>query len=185
MRRCWLALVETPPAGADAAARALTLDGHPAGILAAWRRRAKPVRGALRIDERLIDTNGTPAWVSLVLAPAGVRLPFDDPAVQEARRLVLARWPSAGISTLLRDDSHFEGAITVARGHDAERRLRDDPFARIFPNKLLSVEAGIMGCLAPPTGPTIERYGSDNPWPWDRFDRPSPTTGPNSAAPAM
>jgi hypothetical protein len=171
MSRCWLALIEDNAlAGADAAARAFTLDGRPAGTLAAWRRRAKPVREALRVDERLIDPDGAPAWISLVLAPPGIRLPFDDLAVQQARRLVLMRPPPAAVSTLLRDDSHFEGAITVARGPDANQWLADDPFARIFPRTLLEVEGGILGSAPAPTGPTIERYGSGNPWPWDRFD---------------
>jgi hypothetical protein len=31
------------------------------------------------------------------------------------------------------------------------------------------VAAGIVGRLPPPVGPTIERYGSANPWPWDRY----------------
>jgi hypothetical protein len=169
MSRCWLALVEGPAQGADAAARALTLDGEPAGTLAAWRRRAKPVREALRVDERLIDPHGAPAWISLVLAPSGIRLPFDDLAVQHARRLdLLHRFPDA-VSTLLRDDSHFAGAITVARSHADRHRLHEDPFARIFPSRMLAVEAGILGVVPPPTGPTIERYGSGNPWPWDRF----------------
>jgi hypothetical protein len=137
--------------------------------LAAWRQKAKPVRNALRVDERLIDPQGAPAWISLVLAPAGVRLPFDDLAVQQARRLVMSRPPPAAVSTLLRDDSHFEGAITVARSADEKRRLRQDPFARIFPAMLLEVGAGVLGSVAPPVGPTIERYGSANPWPWDRF----------------
>lgn len=69
MSRCWLALVEGPAKGADAAAAASTADGHPAGTLAAWRRRAKPVRDALRVDEHLIDPNGSAAWISLVLPP--------------------------------------------------------------------------------------------------------------------
>ena len=30
-------------------------------------------------------------------------------------------------------------------------------------------EAGVFGTVPPPAGPTIERYGSGNPWPWDRF----------------
>jgi hypothetical protein len=169
MSRCWLALVEGPVEGADAVARAFTPDGHPAGTLAAWRRRAKPVREALRVDERLIDRGGTAAWISLVLPPLGVRLPFDDQAVQQARRLVLLHPFPAAVSTLLRDDSHFEGAITVGRSAGEKRALRDDPFARIFPAILLSVEAGILGVMAPPTGPTIERYGSGSPWPWDTF----------------
>ena len=169
MSRCWLALVEGDVAGADAAALAFTLDGQHAGTLAAWRQRAKPVRGALRVDERLIDPDGPAAWISLVLPPSGVRLAFDDPAVQQARRLVLLRPFPAAVSTLLRDDSHFEGAITVARSPTEKHRLGEDPFARIFPATLLAVEAGILGSVAPPTGPTIERYGSGNPWPWDQF----------------
>ena len=169
MSRCWLALVPGTAKGADAAARAITTDGYPGGTLAAWRRQAKPVRNALRVDERLIDPDGSAAWISLVLPPPGVRLPFDDPAVQQARRLILLHPFPAAVSTLLRDDSHFEGAITVT--HSAVRRhlLRDDPFARIFPSTLLAVEAGILGSAPSPTGPTIERYGSGNPWPWDRF----------------
>ena len=71
MSRCWLAVVEGPARGADTAARAVTTDGHPAGTVAAWRRRAKPVREALRVDERLTDPDGTAAWISLVLPPPG------------------------------------------------------------------------------------------------------------------
>jgi hypothetical protein len=169
MSRCWLALIEGPVEGAQASARASTLDGDEVGTLAAWRRKSKPVRSALRVDDRLIDPAGGPAWISLVLAPSGVRLPFDDLAVQQARRLVLSRPPLDAVSTLLRDDSHFEGAIAVALSTDAQRWLREDPFARIFPRTLLAVDAGILGSVAAPTGPTIERYGSGNPWPWDRF----------------
>ena len=170
MSRCWLALVDGPAKGADAAARAIATDGHPAGTLAAWRRRAKPVREALRVDERLIDPDGSAAWISLVLPPSGVRLAFDDLAVQQARRLILVHPFPAAVSTLLRDDSHFEGAITVARSLTEKHRLGEDPFARIFPARLLAVEAGLLGSVAPPTGPPIERYGSGNPWPWDQFD---------------
>jgi len=168
MSRCWLALVDGQAEGADAAARATDSEGRFAGTLAAWRRRAKPVREALRVDERLIDPDGAAAWISLVLAPSGVRLAFDDPAVQQARRIALLHPYPAGLSTLLRDDSHFEGAITVAHS-PTWHRVRDDPFARIFPARLLAVEAGILGAAPSPAGPTIERYGSGNPWPWDRF----------------
>ena len=169
MSRCWLALIEGAVEGAHACARASTADGQEIGTLAAWCQKAKPVGGALRVDERLIDPRGAPAWISLVLAPPDIRLPFDDLAVQQARRLVLSRQPLAAVSTLLRDDSHFEGAISVARTNDGLRWLRDDPFARIYPAILLAVEAGILGSVAAPAGPTIERYGSGNPWPWDRF----------------
>jgi hypothetical protein len=167
--RWWLALVPEPAADAFATAPVCGERGEPQGWLAAWPRPAKPLRGALRVDGRIIDRRGEAAWISLVLAPAGVRLTFDDLAVQQARRDVLARRPADAVSTLLRDDSHFEGAITVMRGPDARARLRDDPFARVFPARLLSVADGLLGRVAPPVGPVIERYGSANPWPLDRW----------------
>jgi hypothetical protein len=162
MTRCWIALVEERPEGATALA---TCNG---GYMAAWLQSAKPTRGALRADPRIIDPIGEPATVSLVLPPPGVQLLFDDMAVQHARRRVLAQAPFDAVSTLLRDASHFEGAITVARGDDVPR-LRDDPFARIFPARVLEVGAGLLGHMPWPAGPVIERYGSAQPWPAERF----------------
>lgn len=160
MTWCWFALLDEP--AADATAQAPVEGG---GWLAAWQKRAKPVRGARRIDARIIDPKGDAAWISLVLPPAGVRLPFDDLAVQQARREVLARPPVDALSTLLSDASHFEGAVTVMRG-----RIVDDPFALVFPAQLLRVDGGLFGRVPPPCGPTIERYGSAQPWPWDRYE---------------
>ncbi len=168
---CWFALVDERPDDADAAA-AVRENGSPAGWLAAWCRRAKPLRAARRIDARLIDPAGAPATVSYVRAPDGVSLLFDDLAVQQARRRILADRPFDGLSTLLSDASHYEGSLLVARGTNVPR-LRDDPFARIFPARILEVDAGLLGTTPPPAGPTIERYGSANPWPWDRFVYPS------------
>jgi hypothetical protein len=169
MSRCWLALVAAPASDATAQAAIHDAEGHPAGWLAAWRRRAKPVRSARRVDDRIVDDDGAPAWISLVLPPDGVLLAFDDLAVQQARRRVLAEPPQDAVSTLMRDASHFAGAITVARG-EGVARLADDPFARIFPARILRVGAGVLGAAPAPAGPTIERYGSANPWPWDRFE---------------
>jgi hypothetical protein len=168
MSWCWLAHLDAPAPGASAQAAAFEAGGAPAGWLAAWPRGAKPVREARRVDARIVDPGGAAAWVSLVRPPAGVRLAFDDLAVQQARRLVLARPPLDAVSTLLSDASHFEGAVTVARGA-AVARLADDPFARVLPARILRVEAGLLGRVPPPVGPTIERYGSAEPWPWDRF----------------
>jgi hypothetical protein len=170
MSWCWLALLDGPADGATAQARLHDASGAPAGWLAAWQRRAKPVRHARRIDARVIDPQGEEAWISLVRPPDDVRLAFDDLAVQHARRAVLAGPPPAAVTTLLSDASHFEGALTVARGDDAVTRLADDPFARVFPARLLRVEAGLLGTVLPPCGPTIERYGSAQPWPWDRYE---------------
>ena len=168
MSWAWLALVDERPEGADAAADARTLAGEPAGVLTAWRRRAKPVPHARRVDARVVDAAGAAARVSLVLPPAGVRLAFDDVAVQHARRELLQGPPFDAVTSLLRDDSHFEGSLLVARGADAER-LADDPFARIFPARVLHVGPGLLGRVPWPAGPTIERYGSAQPWPADRF----------------
>ena len=57
----------------------------------------------------------------------------------------------------------------MARGAGVAR-LRDDPFARVFPARLLRVGPGVLGAVRPPCGPTMERYGSAQPWPWDRYE---------------
>jgi hypothetical protein len=164
----WLALVAERPDRATAAAPARELDGAPAGWLALWVRRGRPVADARRVDARVLDASGAAAHVSLLRPPPGVRLPFDDLAVQQARRAVLAAPPFHAVTTLLRDASHFEGSLTVARGPDVARPA-DDPFARIWPARVLRVEAGVLGTAPAPAGPVIERYGSAEPWPWDRF----------------
>jgi hypothetical protein len=171
MSWCWLDLAEEPHSNPMAAAAAFAPDGAPAGWFVAWRRRGRPAATARRIDERVIDAAGDAAWVSLVQPPAGVHLPFDDLAVQQARRAVLAGEPTDAVTTLLSGTSRFEGSLTVARGAQV-MRLADDPFARIFPQRILRVDAGLLGSVPPPCGPTIERYGSANPWPWDCFNAP-------------
>jgi hypothetical protein len=164
----WLALVDERPQDATAAAPVSELNGTPAGFLAIWARRAKPLADVRRADARLLDTEGAEAEISLVRPPPGVRVLFDDLAVQHARRAVLAAPPLDAVTTLLNDASHFEGSLTVARG-DGVARLADDPFGRIFPARRLHVGAGVVGRLPAPAGPVIERYGSTQPWPQDRF----------------
>jgi hypothetical protein len=168
MSRTWLALLDAPVSGASAQAAVHDTEGRPAGRLVAWRRRSKPAAAARRVDGRIVDPAGGPAWISLVLPPDGLRLPFDDLAVQQARRVVLAAPPMDAVSTLLRDDSHFAGAITAG----PLERLAEDPFARVFRARILRVDAGLLGFAPAPCGPTIERYGSAQPWPWDRFSAP-------------
>jgi hypothetical protein len=168
---CWLALTARAPSDAAAVTAVHTTEKgpRPSGFLALWTTRRRPTPDALRADRRLLDPNGEAALVSLVLPPPGVRLPFDDLAVQHARRRILAEPFPDLLSTLLSDDSHFEGAISGWRGAGAERRASGDPFARVFPARTLHVGAGLLGRTPPPAGPTIERYGSVSPWPWDRF----------------
>jgi hypothetical protein len=130
---------------------------------------ARALIGDLRADPRIFDSAGEAAWVSVIIVAEALRPPFDDLAIQQARRRVLAEPPADAVSTLLADDSRFAGAITVRRGSDARALLADDPFARIHPARIVHVEAGVFGTVPPPTGPTIERHGSARPWPWDRF----------------
>jgi hypothetical protein len=170
--RAWIAVLDAAPGGADAAAALTTADGAPAGWLGAWIQASKPVREARRVDPRLIDAGGAEAHVSLVWPDRarGFRA-FDDTAVQQARREVQrSAFPPDGVSTLLVDDSHFAGAITVRRGPAAAGRLRTaDPFSRLEPARVLTVGAGVVGILLLPAGPVIERHGSAQPWPWAWF----------------
>lgn len=122
--------------------------------------------GALRADPRTHDPDGEPAWVSLALAPPGVSIPFDDPAVSGALRRTLAGPPRRLVTTLLRDEVRFAGALMAA---DDRAGLRGNPFARIFPARTFRVERGVLGRVAAPTGPGIARYAGGAPWPWDSF----------------
>ncbi len=144
-------------------------EGVDVGFLAVWESEEPPVKGALRADPGAFDASGSEAWVSLVLPAAAMRPAFDDLAVQQARRALLAGPPPAAITTLLADNSHFAGSLTVRRGEDAASLLRDDPFARVLPARLLHCGAGLLADRAPPPGPTIERHGSAVPWPSGRF----------------
>jgi hypothetical protein len=170
----WFALAAEPPADALATARAHDLDGRPAGFLAAWSiERGRPP-GSLGIDVRAVDPAGPAAWVSLALAPPGLRLLFDDPAVSWALRQVLSGPAREVMSTLTLDSATIGGALMATRDPSAGA-LADDPFGRLFPARLLRVEPGFVGRVPMPVGPGIQRYAG-SPWPWDRFlpapDRP-------------
>jgi hypothetical protein len=98
-----------------------------------------------------------------------MRLPFDAPEVQKARREALAWWfPLLGdqlicMSTLSLDASNYGGAITVAR---TAAFFDSDPFARLFSGTV--VRADFFSEVAPPPGPVVERYAGA-PWPAGRF----------------
>lgn len=107
---------------------------------------------------------------SLVLAGGDMSLDFDDPAVVGATRAALrAVWPDL-LTTLIRRGYGFAGALTGVRDEARRWRLDADPFAPIFPRRILRVGAGLLARVPPPTGPVTQRYGGGNPWPWDRFD---------------
>lgn len=183
MSRCWIALTSAAPSGATASAT-LTSHGPVHGsvhgavhgaaegvadrFLTAWEAKEAPVTGAVKIDPRAIDPGGAAAWASLVLAPPGSWLLFDDVAVSHAIRTVLAGPAMDVVSTFVTGDDRFVGAIRAV--HDDEpTRVRDDPFAALFPATLVRVGTGLLGMTPQPVGPVIQRYGGANPWPWDRF----------------
>ncbi len=164
----WLDLSPDPVAGAMASAPAFDPDGRAVGVLGAWRPDdGRPSATAAKIDRRAVDPYGGTGWVSLVRAPGRLFLPFDDPAVVSATRMVLAMSPADVFSTLVEGDDRCVGALTGV--HDATGRLQYDPFANLFPAVVLRVGEGILGRMPAPTGPGTQRYGADNPWPWDRF----------------
>lgn len=166
MSAYWFGMVDTPPPGAIAAARAQAPDGTVAGLLAAWPTEAGRRPGAARIAASVIDPDGPAMAICLALAPDGVQVLFDDPAVIAATQDVLRNPPSAFVSTLTLDQSHIAGAVS---GVEAERDARwpgwfdSQPFARLFPARRLLV-TGLFRRVAPPVGPAHQRAGGD-PWP--------------------
>jgi hypothetical protein len=165
---CWFALVEGAvderlASTAVASALATNADGAPVGTFAAWPAGRKAVGPALRMDERLVDPDGRAAWVSLVVVARQIAPLFDDVAVSQALRQVLRGWPPAAVSTLVRDATTFAGSVTVGRT-DSPRRLRDDPFARLHPARVLRAGPGMFAALPAPAGPAIQRY-TGKPWP--------------------
>lgn len=162
----WLALRPEPPADAADVVPVTEHDGTPAGVLAAWGQERERPAGGLRVDHRALLGGSGATWASLVVLPDGAGIPFDDGAVIGAlRRRLAQRWPGT-CSTLLVDWGTFGGALTAGRERSD---VVDDPFARLGPRRLLRVPAGSFGAIPPPTGPGTTRYGSGNPWPWDRY----------------
>jgi hypothetical protein len=134
-RWCWFAHLSERASDAAAAVRVADSQGAPAGWLAAWPAGRKPVADAVRMDARLVDSHGDPAWVSLVLPGRQASPIFDDTAVSGALRAVLSGPPPDAVSTFVRDAVHFAGAVTVRRGDPWN--LRDDPFGRVAPARIL------------------------------------------------
>ncbi len=164
----WFDLGAEPTGTVLASAEAWSIEGLPVGFLTAWSADGpRPTPTAAKIDARAIDADGADGWASLVLAPPGLFLPFDDPAVAQAIRMVLAMAPADVFSTLVEGDDRCRGALTALHGEPG--RLAYDPFANLFPAVAVRVGPGLLGHMPAPVGPSIQRYGGANPWPWDRF----------------
>lgn len=121
----------------------------------------------VRPDPRCI--RGEPLAGLFAHVCAGDPIPYDDTAIQEARREVLAWWiPLLGdgfvcFTTLALDAVHCVGAITATSG---VAPFDTDPFARLFPSRV--VESDLFCPVPPPPGPAIERY-SGVAWPGGHF----------------
>lgn len=127
----------------------------------------RPTSRALRVDGRIAAGGGPATWASWCRAVGDESLAFDDGAVTATlRRLLAAAWPVA-VSTALVDWSRIAGALTLTT---SRAEAEADPCARVFPQTILRVPAGSLGEIPAPTGPALTRYGSGNPWPWDRYD---------------
>lgn len=163
MTRAWFGLADEGAPTPIASATAVPIAGGRPITLCAWDEPPSP--DARAIAPAIIDPDGAAVRISLILVPADVVILFDDPAVAGARRAVLAGVPAPGLSTLVRGASWFAGAVTLLDPSG----LDEDPFALVWPAIRLRVGAGLFGPTLPPAGPTIERYGSRNPWPLDRF----------------
>ena len=162
----WLAVRSEPPVDATDAFTLADVDGSPVGVLAAWGQERLRPAGGLRVDHRVLLGGSAATWVSLVVLPEGGGIPFDDGAVVGAlRRRLAQRWPGT-CSTMLVDWGTLGGALTAGR---ELADVADDPFARLGRRRLLRVPAGPLGAVPAPPGPGTTRYGSGNPWPWDRY----------------
>lgn len=174
-RWCWLGFVDEGvggvPEGAHAAAPCFDVGDASTRTLAAWPSDGGRRAGAGRIDRRVVDAAGPAMAVSYALAPRGVRVPFDDPAVVAATRAALRGPPVAFVSTIVRNAAHIGGAVTGIEAHVAEG-WPDwwglDAFARVFPARRLLVGAGLFRRVAPPAGPGHQRVGG-LPWPVTGF----------------
>ncbi len=166
MSWCWLARSDSPIGGALAAAQIRTLDGEPAGVLQVWPAGDRPVEHAVKIDARVVDTAGTAARLSLVEFPPDGEPLYDDPTVSQAIRDVLAGPPPDAVTTFVRDGVHLAGALTARRDR---YDLTGDPFARLRPQRLLQVDAGLLGRVPMPCGPVMQRYAGQ-PWPAEGFN---------------
>jgi hypothetical protein len=120
----------------------------------------------------------TPSYISLAADLDGPGVAFDDPAVAGATRSTLASFlPLLGtsfiaVSTLMSDWSHCSGALTAFHaGSDREASVlaAPDPWRAIVPARLYRLQPLIFRTLAPPPGPSTQRYGASNPWPGGTF----------------
>jgi hypothetical protein len=170
----WLAALDgaaEPPPGPAPRASAICApaDGGGPVALVVWERGGRPAPAAVRVDARIVGP-GPALLLSLTRTPAGTRLPFDDPAVVEARRAILRGPAPPVVSTLVEGNSLLAGALLGG----PEAGLPSDPFARFLPARRLRVPAGLLRPAPAPAGPSLERYGSHRPWPVDRFPPDQP-----------
>lgn len=166
----WIALLEEAAPGSVPVRDAGT--GASAGHLLVVRRQGKPHRHAVRVEPSLLG-DGPELAVSLILAGRDSRPLFDDPAVVQAMRRVLAEPGRAPLfSTLVDGSTRWAGAVSGVPPAVPQARpawWMEDPFARLAPQLRLLVPSGVFLPTALPAGPCHQRHAGA-PWPWGRFE---------------
>ena len=126
-------------------------------------------RDALRADPRIVDPDRPAGWFARAAAARGPSSRSTTSRSSRRGATCCAEPRGDAVSTLLRDASHFEGAITLARGRGGGRACATTRSRACSRRACCVSDAGMLGRVPRRSGPTIERYGSANPWPWDRF----------------
>lgn len=154
----WLALLNQPAGDLSAEA-----GNH---VLAAWlASERRPHPQARRVDPRVLDPQGGPAYLSLLWPDRNALPLFDDPAVVAARRAARRLPAPRAVSTFTVDSRHFAGSLWVT---DDPAGQAEDPFRLLGRPLSLTVGAGLFGRSPALVGPAQERY-SGAPWPAGAF----------------
>jgi hypothetical protein len=169
MSWCWLAHLEAPADDASAQAAAYEVDGSPAGWLAAWRGRAKPLRSARRWTLESSTPREPPHGCRSCDRPRASGCPSTIPrsSTPAARCSPAGRRTACPRCSATRRISRARSRWRAAPGWPSWPTTRSRGSS---PARILRVEAGLLSVVTAPVGPTIERYGSAQPWPWDRYD---------------
>lgn len=118
----WVWIAELPPTQAPAGCLTTVAFTDLSGAvtrLAAWPAGRRPHPGAVRADAAFVDPAGPVTDLTVQLVEPGREPLFDDPAVQYVLSALQSRQSacSGAVTSLVRDESHWSGALIAGR-HD-------------------------------------------------------------------